>query len=322
MASPASYPLRLKSNKNDESPLHHVALLELLHQDPRPTFVIDTTPDSIACQRRCVLSYWNPAMGRVNPGGLLQQLGRESVIQHTDRKVCGPFIQFRDWLSRQDTPDEPLTYHGFRWTKVHVSGRWNVLSGVCATLCENSHSPKTNTLTQKPSKMNVKAPSFDWTDEIPPEQLSNHASWARSIDWASTPLGPMHSWSPQLRSICNLVMMDPNPAVVFYGPDLVMVYNEAEIELLGGFHPCMGASARVALAPVWEEYFDPIIEKNLAGETVHKTNTVIHMVRNGFMEETYFSLKFIPILDSEGTTIGHYEPLVETVRYSFHPHIL
>jgi hypothetical protein len=46
---------------------------------------------------------------------------------------------------------------------------------------------------------------------------------------------------------------------------------------------------------------------------VEKTNTVIHMVRNGFMEETYFSLKFIPIFDSEGVTVGHYEPLVETV---------
>jgi hypothetical protein len=31
------------------------------------------------------------------------------------------------------------------------------------------------------------------------------------------------------------------------------------------------------------------------------------------MEETYFSLKFIPIVDSEGATIAHYEPLTETV---------
>ncbi|KAI4941458.1 hypothetical protein J4E86_010491 [Alternaria arbusti] len=124
----------------------------------------------------------------------------------------------------------------------------------------------------------------------------------------------MSSWSSQLRSIANLVMQDPRPAVVFYGPDLIMIYNEAEIELLGGFHPCMGVSARVALASVWDQYFEPIIQTNLAGETVEKTNTSIHMVRSGFMEETYFSLKFIPILDAEGITVGHYEPLVETTR--------
>lgn len=317
MASSASSPLRLKPIQNDESPLRHVGMLELLQQDPRPTFVVDLTPHSINGQNRYVLDYWNPAMSHVNPGGLLPQLGHKGGVQYTDQKGWGPFVRFRSWFSTPDTLNEPFLSHGFSWTKVHVSGRWNVISGACATQCASSNT-QTKTLAKELS--NKKAPNFDWTDEIPPEELSGHALWARSIDWASTPLGPMHSWSSQLRSVCNLVMMDPQPAVVFYGPDLVMIYNEAEIELLGDFHPCMGVSARVALAQVWEEYFEPIIKKNLAGETVQKTNTIIHMVRNGFMEETYFSLKFIPILDSEGTTIGHYEPLVETVRCSFHPY--
>jgi len=123
----------------------------------------------------------------------------------------------------------------------------------------------------------------------------------------------MSAWSSQLRSIANLVMQDPRPAVVFYGPELIMIYNEAEVELLGGFHPCMGVSARIALSTVWPRYFEPIIEQNLRGETVEQTDSAIHMVRNGFMEETYFSLKFIPILNSEGATVGHYEPLTETV---------
>jgi PAS domain-containing protein len=109
-------------------------------------------------------------------------------------------------------------------------------------------------------------------------------------------------------------MQDPRPAVIFWGPDLIMIYNEAYVDLLGGFHPCMGDSARIALPSVWPQYFEPIIEQNLLGETVEKTNTSVHMVRNGFMEETYFSLKFIPIFDAEGATVGHYEPLVETTR--------
>lgn len=92
-----------------------------------------------------------------------------------------------------------------------------------------------------------------------------------------------------------------------------MLYNEAYIELLGNFHPCMGNSARVALSSVWPQYFEPIIQRNLKGETVEQTNSPIHMVRSGFMEETYFSLQFIPILDVDGTTVGHYEPLIETV---------
>jgi hypothetical protein len=47
------------------------------------------------------------------------------------------------------------------------------------------------------------------------------------------------------------------------------------------------------------------------------------MMRNEYMEETYFSLKFIPIVDSDGATIAHYEPLSETVSVatSFLNHI-
>jgi hypothetical protein len=85
-------------------------------------------------------------------------------------------------------------------------------------------------------------------------------------------------------------MQDPRPAVDFYGPDLVMIYNEPYIELLGGLHPCMGISARVALAGVWSTYFEPIIARNLAGETVKQTNFAIHLIRTGFLEEICFYL--------------------------------
>lgn len=55
--------------------------------------------------------------------------------------------------------------------------------------------------------------------------------------------------------------------------------------------------------------------RNLSGETVKVQDMAIHVSRKGFMEETYFSSRFIPGLDSEGATIGHYEPLAETVSF-------
>ncbi|KAL1793721.1 hypothetical protein ACET3X_008703 [Alternaria dauci] len=298
--------------QNGTSPLHHVGMLDLLQLDPRPTFVVDTSPDGLTAENGCLLEYWNLAMAATDPGGLLQQLKRDDGASSTNENEHALFTEFRSWSLEHDTTSKPLLYHGFNWMRVHVADRWNVISGIPTTMYAGSEGSEMMPLSRKTSK--PKAPNFDWTDELPPLRLTPHAAWARSIDWASTPLGPMSSWSAQLRSIANLVMQDPRPAVVFYGPDLIMIYNEAEIELLSGFHPCMGMSARVALASVWSEYFDPIIEANLAGETVEMTNTVIHMVRNGFMEETYFSLKFIPIFDSEGVTVGHYEPLVETTK--------
>ncbi|EUC38034.1 hypothetical protein COCCADRAFT_83786 [Bipolaris zeicola 26-R-13] len=313
MATPVRDPVLLKPSKNDVPPLHRVGMLELLHKDSRPTFVIDTRPENADCLNPYVLDYWNPAMATANPEGLLRLLGRKVIAQNNHEEGYLPFTPYQKWCQEQDAPKVSFPYLGFDWTKVQVASRWNVISGVCVSVCANSGNSNTKAPTKEIS--NAKPSHFDWTDEETfPDRLSPHAAWARSIDWSSTPLGPMRSWSSELRSFCNLVMMDPQPAVIFYGPDLIMIYNEAEIGLLGGFHPCMGESARVALSTVWGEYFEPIIEKNLAGETVQKTNTAIHMVRNGYMEETYFSLKFIPILDSTGATVGHYEPLVETTK--------
>jgi len=123
----------------------------------------------------------------------------------------------------------------------------------------------------------------------------------------------MGTWSPQLRSAANLVMHDPRPPVILYSPSLIMIYNEAYINLLRGVYPCMGESARVTLSSVWPQYCKPIIQRNLRGETVEKINTPTLILRSGFMEETYFSLQFILILDSDGATVRHYEPLVKTV---------
>lgn len=43
------------------------------------------------------------------------------------------------------------------------------------------------------------APSFDWTRLPVTDNMPEHIRFARSIDWASTPLGPIESWSTDLR---------------------------------------------------------------------------------------------------------------------------
>lgn len=101
---------------------------------------------------------------------------------------------------------------------------------------------------------------------------------------------------------------------MFYGSDHIMLYNETYVELLGSAHPCMGVSARIALQEVWADFFEPLAAKNMQGEAVENIDYYVSVVRNGYLEETYFSCKFMPIIDSEGATVGHYQPLVESVR--------
>jgi hypothetical protein len=47
---------------------------------------------------------------------------------------------------------------------------------------------------------------FDWTRLALSSSLPKHIQFARSIDWASTPLGPIEYWSNDLRAMCNLIM--------------------------------------------------------------------------------------------------------------------
>jgi hypothetical protein len=47
---------------------------------------------------------------------------------------------------------------------------------------------------------------FDWTRLPLTASLPRHIQFARSIDWASTHLGPIEYWSNDLRAMCNLIM--------------------------------------------------------------------------------------------------------------------
>lgn len=93
-----------------------------------------------------------------------------------------------------------------------------------------------------------------------------------------------------------------------------MLYNKSYIELLGDIHPCMGVSARVAFQDFWDEGLEPLMTRNRLGEVVEKTDYHLRVHRNGFGEETYFSFKFMPVLDSDGATVGSYQTVMETVR--------
>jgi len=58
-----------------------------------------------------------------------------------------------------------------------------------------------------------------------------------SMDWASTPLGPVDSWSPVLRIMARSCLCPGFPILIHWGPEHVAVYNDAAASQLGGKHP-------------------------------------------------------------------------------------
>jgi PAS domain S-box-containing protein len=161
----------------------------------------------------------------------------------------------------------------------------------------------------------VATPSFDWTRLPITDSMPPHIQFARSIDWGSTSLGPIDTWGPDLRQMCNLIMASPHPAAMYWGDDLVAIYNEAYIMLAGLKHPAlMGQNYSVAWAEIWDDVKDVFANARLTGEATMKDDDGLFIKRSNYLEETYFSWSIIPMVGGDGTVMGLYNPAFEKTR--------
>ncbi|KAL9089246.1 MAG: hypothetical protein Q9165_005814 [Trypethelium subeluteriae] len=156
---------------------------------------------------------------------------------------------------------------------------------------------------------------FDWTRLPDSADLPQHVQFARSVDWASTSLGPMETWSPDLRQMSNLIMASPHPAAMYWGRDLVAIYNEAYILLAGQKHPrLMGQPYSEAWAEIWDEVKDVFASARTTGEATMKDDDCLFIKRSDYLEETYFSWSIIPMVGGDGSVMGLYNPAFEKTR--------
>ncbi|RIB30721.1 hypothetical protein C2G38_2136228 [Gigaspora rosea] len=58
-----------------------------------------------------------------------------------------------------------------------------------------------------------------------------------SRDWSSTCLGSLDSWEPSFKNIVNLCFHLEFPTIIYCGPDLIYIYNQANARHLKSKHP-------------------------------------------------------------------------------------
>ena len=56
----------------------------------------------------------------------------------------------------------------------------------------------------------------------------------RAADWASSPLGPIRSWSASLKAAVEIVLDSPSSRLLVWGPEFITIYNDAYLPVLGG----------------------------------------------------------------------------------------
>ena len=136
---------------------------------------------------------------------------------------------------------------------------------------------------------------------------------ARSIDWSATPLGPTSGWPQSLRTSVSSCLNSRFPIVIWWGPDLVKIYNDAYRQLLGTKHPSsMGAPGRDVWPEIWH-IIGPMLEGVLKeGRATWSESQFLPLERHGFAEECYFTFSYSPIRDESGGVGGVFCAVTET----------
>ena len=135
----------------------------------------------------------------------------------------------------------------------------------------------------------------------------------RSFDWSANPLGPFESWPESLRSTLSLCLNSNFPIAIYWGPDLVLLYNDEWSPIPGEKHPwVLGQPARHAWPEIWH-IIEPLFGRVMAtGEATRSRDQLLPMHRHGFTEECYFDYTFSPIRGQSGRVEGIFNAVLET----------
>ncbi|MEW5918091.1 MAG: ATP-binding protein, partial [Gemmatimonadota bacterium] len=136
----------------------------------------------------------------------------------------------------------------------------------------------------------------------------------RNFDWASTPLGPVEHWPQSLRSAVSILLPSKAQIVLFWGPELITLYNDAYRPVFGAKHPgALGKPGREAWSELWDVGLSDLFRGVLTtGEAFWARDRQFVLERHGFPEETYFDVSYDPVRDESGNVGGVFCIVSET----------
>ncbi len=131
---------------------------------------------------------------------------------------------------------------------------------------------------------------------IPSEIHGEMASLISNHNWDQTSLGPVSSWSPTLISSVNFILSASIPFAIFWGKDLLLIYNDLWRVFIGDKHPrSLGQPAVEAFPEIWDQ-IGPQFERVMSGQgsiSVEDQELVIN--RNNGFEKAWFDYSLSPI---------------------------
>ncbi|EPX61536.1 Histidine Kinase [Cystobacter fuscus DSM 2262] len=135
----------------------------------------------------------------------------------------------------------------------------------------------------------------------------------RAKDWSQTPLGPVETWSPALRSAVGICLGSRFPIVLYWGPTRALLYNDAWSPVPGQKHPwALGRPGAEVWAEIWDiigPMFDHVMN---TGEATWSDDQLLPLHRFGYTEECYFYYSYSPVRGEDGRVEGIFTAVTET----------
>ncbi|KAF1944026.1 hypothetical protein EJ02DRAFT_399475 [Clathrospora elynae] len=265
-----------------------VDIRKLYDSDPRPTFILDCHAPSAA------IYHVNTA---------LLGIPQVALSLHSHNAL-------RDWwdpASKVAARHKDEFCHGrYRWAKFTACERWLVV-----TIVEQPPiTDEPRGILQEPAQLSqITSPSNPrpdtiFTAKIQSPELREHIEYVRLVDWSSTSLGPISSWSYELNVLITTMMLDTRPTALFLGPELVLIYNLAYGTVSGSRHPkilgkgiidAWSRSQQTRFADAPEEEYHFMVE------------------RNGFLDECFFMCSLTSLFGI-GTIDGIHSIVTEVTK--------
>ncbi|RDI60064.1 PAS domain S-box protein [Microvirga subterranea] len=136
----------------------------------------------------------------------------------------------------------------------------------------------------------------------------------RDHDWGATALGPIDAWPQSLRTVVELMLNARQPAYVAWGPDLVSLYNDSLIPVVGSKHPAgLGQPFAELWAEIWDEY-RPVVAATMAGEAQYFVDRPVALSGRPDRPVSWFTFSWTPLRDETGAVAGFYCAATETTE--------
>jgi PAS domain S-box-containing protein len=138
-----------------------------------------------------------------------------------------------------------------------------------------------------------------------------------AFDWSSTSIGPIGSWPQSLKTTVDTVTASPVPLVLLWGPDGIMIYNDAYAGFAGSRHPKLLGSPVLEGWPEVADFNRHVMDVVLGGGTLSYKDKHLQLNRRGTPEDVWLNLDYSAVRDDKGNPAGVLAIVIETTQWVY-----